>query len=415
MQLFSHAELQTKQKQPDITLCGACKLYEHSTKMQPTGEGKRGILIIDSYPTKTEIRTNTTSAGVTEKYLRPLLKKYDVDFDKDCRRINVCQCYYKETRKVKKQLNPINNCRGYVWKEIENFKPKVIILLGDPALNSFLAHRWKKALDTVKKWRGYVIPDQDTKAYVIPTYHPSYLDELDKQSAVPVLFEEDIRRSVEALNLPTINEIDYRKQISILDNKRASTWLKSYYEECINHYTKTKKKRFFTFDYETTGLKPHDTRHYIYCCAITTDEGVTVSFLMDDENVKKILTEVLADGRIEKEAANMKFEWAWSYVKLGVEVQGFVWDTMQMAHYLDNRRGVTGLKFQAYVQFGIMDYDSHIHDYLVGTDSKNANSMNKIHLAPKEEILYYCGMDALVEYKLGMLQKKYYKRMKEVR
>jgi predicted transcriptional regulator len=60
------------------------------------------------------------------------------------------------------------------------------------------------------------------------------------------------------------------------------------------------------------------------------------------------------------------------------------------------------------VHFGIADYDSAVSPYLKGTDPKNANSMNRIYdfidKYSEKDLLTYCGMDALLEYKLALIQ-----------
>ena len=61
-------------------------------------------------------------------------------------------------------------------KIIEKYKPKVIILLGGSSLLSMIGYRWKKDLGGITKWRGWTIPDRDFKAWICPTFHPSYVD-----------------------------------------------------------------------------------------------------------------------------------------------------------------------------------------------------------------------------------------------
>ncbi len=43
----------------------------------------------------------------------------------------------------------------------------------------------------------------------------------------------------------------------------------------------------------------------------------------------------------------MKYEDTWSREKLKQQGKGWLWDSMIAAHILDNRPGVTGLKFPA--------------------------------------------------------------------
>ena len=115
----------------------------------------------------------------------------------------------------------------------------------------------------------------------------------------------------------------------------------------------------------------------------------------------------------------MKFEEQWTVNKLGVEVQGWHWDTMITAHTLDNRPSITGLKFQAYVQLGIVDwmtdYNKEVAPYLKPTDANKkkygANAINCIdELITKpggmRKLLKYCALDSIYEYRLALMQMK---------
>jgi hypothetical protein len=83
---------------------------------------------------------------------------------------------------------------------------------------------------------------------------------------------------------------------------------------------------------------------------------------------------------------------------------------MLAAHILDNRRGVCSLKFQTYINFGVVGYDDFTAPFLKGADAKNSNSMNKIRdiwqdRNGREKLLKYCGLDSLFTYRLAVKQK----------
>jgi hypothetical protein len=103
-------------------------------------------------------------------------------------------------------------------------------------------------------------------------------------------------------------------------------------------------------------------------------------------------------------AHNIKYEDTWCKHRLRTEVKNWEFDSMLAAHILDNREGITSLKFQTYVNFGTIDYASKVYPYLMGTDYKNANSHNRIFEADQEDLLFYCGCDSIYEYRLAMRQ-----------
>jgi hypothetical protein len=105
----------------------------------------------------------------------------------------------------------------------------------------------------------------------------------------------------------------------------------------------------------------------------------------------------------------MKFEDTWMNIIYGIQTTPWVWDTMQAAHVIDNRPGITGLKFQVYVNFGLVDYDSDVSSYLRSA-SKDGNAVNQIEKAMQDpevfrKIKIYCGLDSLFTYRLAQIQK----------
>jgi hypothetical protein len=121
------------------------------------------------------------------------------------------------------------------------------------------------------------------------------------------------------------------------------------------------------------------------------------------------LVELLGNPKIGKVIANMKFEITWAEVILKCKVENIIWDTMLMTHVMDNRQGITGLKFMTYVTLGVIDYSSEIEPYLKGVEEKNANSLNRVlelvsTESGKSQLLKYNALDAINEYRLWKYQ-----------
>lgn len=386
----------TTERMSRIALCGKCRLNKGcvSPNMEPTGEGKKGILFVAEAPGKQEDKRGEQLIGRAGKTLKRILKKIGIDLDIDCRKINAINC------RPPKNRNPtaieIQCCRPNVWKEIIQFKPKVIILLGKFSVESVIGNFWKKDLGGITKWRGWTVPDQKLNAWICPTYHPSYLN-YEKNPALEKIFTSDIENAIKMLNYPFPNFKDESKKIKIIKDtdkiiKELQTILKN-------------KPSLMAYDYETTGLKPHAKGHEIVCCSISTSRDSATAFPMRSNKVKATFRNILANPAIKKIAANMKFEESWSRVKLKQKCKGWIWDTMIASHVLDNRRLITSLKFQAYIRYGMADYDSHISPFLESDDEKDgANSFNEIHKADLDDVLLYCGMDSMFERRLAQDQ-----------
>ena len=157
--------------------------------------------------------------------------------------------------------------------------------------------------------------------------------------------------------------------------------------------------RLIAFDYECDRLLPQRDGK-IVCMAISDSINRAISFPMTNKIIP-LVKWILENERIGKIAQGIGFEDTWSRVALGAEVRGWKHCTMHAAHVEDNRSKFTGLKFQVYVNFGIGDYDSSVAPFLKAKDPTRAN---RIHEAKIEDVLLYCGMDALYTYRLAVKQ-----------
>lgn len=386
--------------------CYSCGLFKSciTKKMEPYGNFKKGIMNIGEAPGEVEDESGKPFQGKTGQLLQKVYRDLGVDLFEDCVNINAVLC--RPTDRNGNNRAPENYeiecCRQTVLRWIGEWKPKVIILLGNSAVYSLIGHRWKRDLGGITKWRGWQIPDQDLGTWVCPTFHPSYVERAEGKD-VMTIWKEDLR---EAFRL--LEESEYQGSKIMLHPFPKWKEPKIDFIEDLSPLYDIKGE--VAVDYETTGIKPHAPGHRIICCGVADSADHAYVFPLPASRVDRLpLTDLLHNQNIGKIAQNMKYEHAWSLVKLRVEVRNWIWDTMIMAHILDNRPGVTSLKFQAYVQFGIVDYASAITPYLRSKDSSNGNSINRIfELLSKpggmQMLLKYVGYDAIMEYRLAKQQ-----------
>lgn len=395
---FNVNELKSKYR-PDGKnyTCQSCGLIGRvlSPKMGPHGDFKMGILNIGEAPGEVEDRRGMQWQGKTGRYLKETYRELGIDLFEDCLNINAVNCRPTSKTGNRPPTNyEIDCCRKSVIQLIEKYKPKVVVLFGGAALYSIIGHRWKKKLDGINKWRGFTIPDQDFKTWICPVFHPSYVLRNDTNSAVETIWKQDLQRAISMVDveLPKYIEpkIHYIEDLSVLKTIHPPQRI--------------------SFDYETTGLKPHGKGHRIICASVAISENEGYSFMMPKKkSERKPFIDLLLNEGIYKIAHNMKFEESWSLVRLGTRVKGWEWDSMVAAHLLDNRTGITSLKFQVFVNFGIPDYDSEVSKYLMAKDPKNGNSMNTIKdlistKSGERKLLKYCGLDSIYEYRLAEKQ-----------
>ena len=377
--------------------CGACRLHKEcrSPRVSAQGKGGRDILIITDAPSAADDRQGSLFCGDAGIFLQKKMKLLGVDLDRDCVVVPAISCHPGDRAP---SSDEVEYCRSRVWKEIHEFDYRLIILLGDSAVQSFLGHRWQKGLggqDTtiIKKWRGWAIPDREVQAWVCPIFHPKFvLEEQEKNPAAAVIFQNDLKQALDMIKVPFPKGQREEDFVTIIEDPKA---LQSKLEGLLEW------PDIIAFDYETTGLKPHAPGHKIFTCAIATGEWDAFAFVVPEGGkLRSLLRKVMMNPSIPKIGHNIKYEDNWSHELLG-PVDGWMWDTMLASHVLDNRSGITGLKFQAYVNFGMLDYSSHIEPFL---QAPGSNDLNRVTEAPRRDLLIYNGVDAMLTYRLAMKQ-----------
>jgi len=367
--------------------CGRCGLV-------PFGRGRKkekpyhapvrnGILLVGG----SSLNKNAPAviAGKDDRRLmRSIMEAEEIDFD-ECGRANAVSCY-SATKPTEAQIAA---CRPRLVRIIREEKPRVIVLLGSEAVRGVLGWTWKAAPGGLGQWAGNAIPDQETNAWIVPTWHPGEIadDELAKA--------RHFRRHIAAAaslaasgSRPWKVVPDYAALVSVeMSPSRAAARLRQIPENAT-----------IAFDYECTCLKPEAKGARIVCCAVRW-EGETIAFPWAGDAIAA--TSGLLRSNRPKFAANMKFEERWTRRILGHRVKNWLWDTMLAAHIIDNRQGTHGLKFQAYALLGLGSYDEHIHPYLVG---KHAHSLNNIHKIDMRDLLLYCGLDSFTTYEIAQRQ-----------
>jgi uracil-DNA glycosylase family 4 len=364
--------------------------------MSPYGDFKKRILVIGEAPGRVEDRNGLPWQGQTGRLLQQTMHKLGIDLFKDCLSINSVNCRPPNNRTP--SPFEIDCCRNViVEKTISKYKPKIIILLGASAIQSFLKPRWPVNLGGILKWRGFRIPDQDYKCWVLPTFHPSYVYRIDSREA-NTIWEQDLSLAIDALNMklpetrePKIHYIDDLKVLYEIKNK----------DEVFSGPVEN-----LAIDYETTGLKSQMKGQRIVCVGITAGTNEVYAFMMPKTKYElKPLFDLLSDARIGKMAHNIKFEHNWTLNRYGVEIQNWMWDSMLAAHQIDNRSGITSLKFQTYVNFGVIIKEEYVAKYIYNSK----NGFNQIYellgeLNGKEQLLRHVALDSYYEFLLAKKQ-----------
>lgn len=148
--------------------CTKCPLHCTRTNVVISdGSVSADIMLIGEAPGADEDKTGIPFVGRAGKLLNEFLIKAGFDRKKDLYIANTVKCRPPENRKPTKEEKIA--CEDNLKKQIDMVKPKVIILCGATAMESFI----KDKKLTISKARGQVFDLNGIK--LVPIFHPSYL------------------------------------------------------------------------------------------------------------------------------------------------------------------------------------------------------------------------------------------------
>ena len=386
-----------------IHSCASCGLYRHvqSPRMKEFGNFKKRILNIGKAPDEVDDEKGRSFQGRAGRRLQQEYRRLGIDIFEDCLNINAVNCMVLDKEDVPREptIQEIACCRNRVLKIITEYQPHIIVLFGTAAVTSLIGHRWKKDLGGIMKWRGWTIPDREFKAWICPVFSPEYVEKSDSPE-IDVIWKNDLKQAISMLKKPFPVFEDEEKYVEIIEAK-----------DFMQSSLHDKNPEWIAWDIETTSIKPHASGQRIICASFSANEKHAQVFMIpNNKKERKAFIEILANPKIKKIAHNIKFEHAWALARLRQEVINWGFDTLLATHILDNRPGITSLKFQVYVQFGVINYDEEITPYL-RSEGKSGNGMNRIlemikDPQKKEKLMIYCGLDSLFTFRLAMRQMK---------
>jgi len=382
------------QKDISKTHCFSCakNCTCKNPKMKPEGKfGKRILIVNDRISEVADKKGNHLSRSI-KAILKRILSKYDINLNEDCLLTSSVLCHSKSV-----DIHDVRLCQNFLLRLIEDRKPKLIITLGLPSIQSVFNDRFKMQGGIVT-WENWQIPDYKHGCYVCTSYHPREIEQSKAQSLMEKKISNSIKNAVDCLDkpLPKLSPEESENKCRLLFSEDD---IKSMLMQILD-YPST-----ISFDYEAPGLNVYADWFDITTCSIYY-EGISYAFVVTEEN-KPWLKKVLGDPRIKKVGANIKYEHKASQQVLGIDVKNWVHDTVIASHVLDNRTDISGVKFQAFVRLGVTDYSSDIAQYLKGPDK---NSKNRITEAPIHSLLLYNALDSFYEHHIYLEQRRELRR-----
>jgi uracil-DNA glycosylase family 4 len=371
--------------------CGACGLYKtcNSPKLPATGNGRKGILLVVPAPSGEDDDAGQWVTGDTGKFLRGSLSALGVDLREDCWVTGGLICKPTTTTNG----DNVRHCLPNLRTTIETLRPYIIIPFGQTALTAVMSILWREDPGSLTQWVGYNVPSREANAWVVPNYEPTEVGRSYEDDVSRVWFKRYLEEALAHKKRPwPKGQTEYKPEVQRIVNPEDAA-------KALRRFIQNGNP--IAFDYEATSLKPDWPHSEIISCAVS-DGTTTIAYPWVGAAVEA--TRLLLVSPIPKLGANIKFEERWTRREFGHGVRAWYWDSMLGAHVWDGRRGVCGLKFQCFVELGVPVYNAHIERFLQ-SDSNDKPNRIKTEIA-LHDLLGYNGLDAAIEYELGMAQMK---------
>lgn len=161
-----------KFRKPEVSYCNGCPLETAGQGYVPAySPGPRKILLVGESPWFDEVALGEPMVGAAGSMLSRVVKlighqREDYSID------NVLRCAVPEMQ-VERWPHALGHCQ-YVDDQITQQQPQVVVPLGSTALRRVLGLPKGKNLG-VENFHGTVTRDPSDRFWVVPTYHPSYL------------------------------------------------------------------------------------------------------------------------------------------------------------------------------------------------------------------------------------------------
>lgn len=388
--LFQAASLIRPQTFSESSQCGKCGLFKSckSPKMSPQGSGSSGILIVVPEVTQSGDEHKNFLYSTLGSHIKRLLAGQGLT-TKDCWITAATICRGKDVTDEQ-----VDACSFKLRETIRELKPRLIIAIGRNSIRNIIQFTWNRAAENTDKWYGYQIPSQIHNAWVCPVIEPY---ESSQPNCSLLLFQKQFLLALEKKKPPFTTVPDYRKQVHIVTAKEAARFVKHV----------TKKGGVAAWDIETNCLKPEHKPARIVSVSVCWRGTHTIAAPWHG-TLPEAFCAFLHSPKVWKIASNLQFEHRWAKAILNVRVRNWIWDTMQAAHAIDNRKGAASIKFQSFVRLGIPSYDNEISQFLRSGDEKveDAHALNLIHEIELNDLLLYNGLDSLLEYLVAVQQAK---------
>ena len=267
------------------------------------------LLFIGQAPGKTEIITKQPFTGSAGKMLFSLCKEAGLT-KREIPQANLVQCKPSDDGKGNdRQPTPfeIECCEQSLKETIWQVQPQLIVAFGTPAARELTG---KEPISSLHGSFHPLLPRWEYECQVLCCYHPSFV--MRQRQQIPVAIK-DLR----LVHTFFIQGIEVKREANfLLDPSRSE--LLQYLERGHTGVT--------DWDTETTGLNKRKDRVIGMSFSVDERSACAVYFTDKDDRVP-VIKKWLQDDSFRKSTQNGSYDFEITYSSLGVEPQGWAFDT----------------------------------------------------------------------------------------
>lgn len=384
--------------------CGAWKDCK-SPRMRGEGADKPTWLFVAEAPGVIEDVKGIPQCGEAGFLLRSEIEKAGIDINR-CRFSQVVMCHAVGGKPT---TSMIEHCRPHILREIRSTNPKVVVLLGQHAINSIL-HK-----TGVLKWHGEVFQFADR--HYVCSFGPGYLQHNDTEDT-RALFRRMLDTAKQLGSPKKFRRQHEETKVEVIKDRK-------HLQEVTDEFKKYKLK---AADIEGSTLSSFSRKRKpeVGCVGFSASKERAVVYPVfarvgyshlnySPEEALEAVAELWEDPECEYIMHFGKYDYSYMAVLHGIWMQGFMkhktgysYDTGQMSYCLKGESGGHGLKEWAW-RLHMGGYELAIEEY-ERTHSEANRIGGNLNLVPGKLLYPYNGRDCIATYRLFPYLRK---RLKE--
>ena len=359
----------------------------------PKNSSKIEVFFVGDSPKDIDIVARHAYSGDTYNVITRTLSTVGIDLDK-CYFTNVVKC---KCTKSKLPVESQKECKKYFLKELEQYKPKLIVCMGN------LASHYFGFTGNTNDVHGSIIDKNEFGIPVISTFHPFAIMKYVSSSPIHVQFISDFHKIKQILdNTISTNKFD----------------VDYFHAETVEQVREIRKillsTEVFATDTETSGLDYQTSK--VLMCSFSASKGIAYTIPWKHPYFFKTPTErqavyeelkLIYGGPQKKIFHNGKFDVQMLHGN-GIEVNNFYFDTM-LAHYVLDENSHHDLETVGAMFTDMGSYKDEVMDYIKGKlDIDNTTGLPWVAVREKGKItnketkrdstIYDCPIQILQKY-----------------